>query len=1004
VTDPELSSFGDFRLGDWLVQPRLNRIARGDSTVSIELKMMQVLLCLAKHSGDLVTRQELIDTVWATEFISENILTRAIAELRRVLGDDAKDPTYIETIHRRGYRLLVTPGSVSEEESSITRTVSHFLLLDHLGAGGMGVVYRAHDRRLDREVAIKVLPEEVARDEARLARFEREAKLLASLNHPNIATLYGLEEHRGQSFLVMELVDGETLAERIEKGPVSVDDALEIALQITAGLEAAHGHGIIHRDLKPANVMVDSEGLVKVLDFGLAKALDPEGSSPKSPETIAESPMLTPDLTHAGTVLGTAAYMSPEQARGKAVDKRADIWSFGCLLYEMLTGRRPFVGEDASETMAAILKEEPDWSALPSGTSLTAQTLLRRCLRKDPNRRLHDIADARIAIEEAGEPGAETLQADAVSGWNTTTRAVAVATAALGVIIGGLVVLRFIRPTPEPLVAVQINTVKPMPPHQGSSHIAVSPDGRHLVYVVRDGQRDYLVHRPMDQFVATPIPGSEGARRPFFSPDSQWVGFKAGGTLKKASLQGGNPVDLCEGYGGDTPTWSPAGDQIIFAEAGSLWRVPAAGGEATIVKQPDSGQGRYGKPEFLPDGRAVLVEIRSEATENGLDPDRAIGLLDLETLELQILIRPGSDPAFAPSGHIIFARGEALYAVAFDARRRMVSGEPTLVLEGVSEQSGAAQFSFSREGLLAYVEPSTPFWRRVGSLVWVDREGTATPLTERQDAFMRPRLSPNGTRVAVGIAGDIWIYEIETETWQLLTSDGFAQSPVWTPGGERIVFNAKRSPSWNYQPFSIPADFSGSAELLLDHELSAKPHSISPSGQMLLVENHPAERGNILMLSGGGGSPHFVVRTDSDELAPMVSPNGRWLAYTSDRSGVHEVFVEPFPGGGRRVQVSASGGTEPRWAPGGHELFYRNGAQMIAVPVKTESEFAFAGERQILFESTAWLESYDVDRDGQRFLMVQQTGAEKEGQIQADQHVNLILNWFEELKRLVPTE
>jgi len=580
--------------------------------------------------------------------------------------------------------------------------------------------------------------------------------------------------------------------------------------------------------------------------------------------------------TRAGIILGTAAYMSPEQARGKPLDKRTDIWSFGCVLYEMLTGRRPF-DETVTDVIAAIVERQPDWEAVPDNAPPIIRLLLRQCLEKDPYRRLHDIADARIEIVEAGEPEAATVQAEAVSGWSTTTRAVAVAIAVaiavLGMIAGGLGVWRFIRPAPGSRVAVQIETLKPLRENSGWSNVAVSPDGRHL--------GDYLVHRRLDQFVATPIPDSGGAREPFFSPDSQWVGFWAKGNLKKASLRGGNPVDLCEACGVPDiwgATWSPAGDEIIFARARSLWRVPAKSGEATIVKQPEPGQSGYGRPEFLPDGRAVLVEIRSGSGPGSY----AIGLLDLESLELHTLLRPGTDPAYAPSGHIIFARGDALYAVAFDARRRTVSGEPTLVLEGVSHRVGAAQFSFSREGLLAYVEWSTPSSRMDDrSLVWVDREGTPTPLTERRDAFFYPRLSPDGTRVAVAIVGRIWIYEIETETWQLLTSDGYANSPVWAPGGERVVFTAGWGPLWNYQPFSIPADFSGSAEQLLEHEFDVGPRSFSPSGQLIFVENHPAEQGNILMLPGDGGSPQYLVRTDSNEQTPMVSPNGRWLAYSS---------------------------------------------------------------------------------------------------------------------------
>jgi serine/threonine protein kinase/tetratricopeptide (TPR) repeat protein len=410
VTELASSSFGDFRLGEWLIQPRLNRISRGDSTITLELKFMQVLVCLAHHAGDLVKRRDLIDEVWATEFIGENALTRAIAVIRKALGDDARHPSYIETIHRRGYRLLMTPGTVSDEESSATRTVSHFLLLEQIGAGGMGVVYRAHDRRLARDVAIKMLPENLARDEERLARFEREARLLASLNHPNIATLHGLEEHKDQRFLVMELADGETLAERIEKGLLPIDDALEIALQMTAGLEAAHERGIVHRDLKPANVMVNSDGRVKILDFGLAKAFDSETSIQGGPESLAESPTLTAGLTRASVLLGTASYMSPEQARGRPVDHRSDIFSLGIVLYELFTGMRPFTGDSTAMTLSAILNDNPP-SVLQINPSLPHDLgiIVRRCLEKRPQARFQSASDLAYnlrTISSASTPSA----------------------------------------------------------------------------------------------------------------------------------------------------------------------------------------------------------------------------------------------------------------------------------------------------------------------------------------------------------------------------------------------------------------------------------------------------------------------------------------------------------------------------------------------------------------------------------------------------------------------
>jgi serine/threonine-protein kinase len=486
---------------------------------------------------------------------------------------------------------------------------------------------------------------------------------------------------------------------------------------------------------------------------------------------------------------------------------------------------------------------------------------------------------------------------------------------------------------------------------------------------------------------------------PFFSPDSQWFGFCANGTLKKASVQGGQPVDLVEGLVRlARATWSPRGDKIVFTRPGStsLWQVSAMGGESTVLWQPESDLLGYGRPKFLPDGRAILVEIGSQ---------EAIGLIDMETLELHTLLRQGSAPAFAPSGHIIFARGSALYAVAFDARRRLISGEPTMVLDGVSETIGCAQFSFSKKGLLAYIESSPLSWESTNrSLVWVNREGSSTPLSDRQDAFTLPHISPDGTRIAVAANGRIWVFEIETDTWQVLTSDGYANHPVWSPDGEAIMFVAGWGPHWLYQPFSTPADFSGSAKQILDHEFSVIPRSFSPTGQLVLYEVHPSEERNILVLQEGIESPQYLVRTAFNEHSPMVSPNGRWLAYTSDRSGVDEVYVEPFPDGGPRVQISAGGGDSPRWAPEEQELFYRNGVQMIAVPVSTESNFAITGDRQILFESHAYVRpGYDVDWDGQRFLMIQQE-TDDAGESPAHHRVSLIFNWFEELERLVPTK
>jgi len=890
----------------------------------------------------------------------------------------------------------------------IGTTLSHYRIVEKIGAGGMGEVYRAYDERLDRDVAIKVLPNEVANDEARLARFEREAKLLASLNHQNIATLHGLEEHDGQGFLVMELAEGTDLAHRIAFRPLPIDEALDYACQIAEGLEAAHEKGIIHRDLKPANMMLSPEGGIKILDFGLAKAFDPPGSDPSSPESIADSPTLTAAMTGTGVLLGTAAYMSPEQARGKRADKRADVWAFGCVLYEMLTGRKAFEADDSSGTMAAILRDEPDWDALPPATPAHIQRLLKRCLAKKPHDRLHDIADARIEIESIDNGSIGLVPGGKRTVWSPAIRASAsVGLVALGIAAGAFGVRWFARPAVEEPLAVQIETFEELPwLGMDSQHVALSPDGRHLVYVVGAevvGGDKHLVHRPSGRFKATAIPGSEDASYPFFSPDSRWVGFRANGGLKKVALDGGQPVDLCEDCGGSA-AWSPDGREIIFAQ-GSLNRISASGGEFTAVSRPAEGK-VHSRPQYLPDGRAVLLEVCDRESWNC-----DVGILDLDNGQLEILIQHGSNPVFAPSGHLVFARDDALYAVAFDSGTRSCSGEPSRVLQGVSYHKGRnSQYSLSSTGLLAFVElaAGTP-GDLERSLVWVDRSGEGTPLAERQGAFGWIQLSPEGKRAAVQIVEgrgltQIWIYEIATATWtRLTTGGGFKTSPVWTPDGSAVVY--ANLISGRYRVFSSAADFSSDEAIeLFDHEHNAYPSSFGPGGDLVFTERIGLEDLNILRSPTSGREVVDVVRTSFREGDGVVSPNGRFLAYRSNRSGVDEVYVEAFPDGGPRTQVSSGGGSYPRWSPVGDELFYWNDNRFMAVQVRTEPDFALKAERRILFESDAFFTfSYDVARDGRQFLMVE-ASAEDLREDTTRQRVNIIVNWFTELERLVPTD
>ncbi|MBD3853049.1 MAG: protein kinase, partial [Acidobacteria bacterium] len=684
------------------------------------------------------------------------------------------------------------------------RTLGHYRIVEKIGEGGMGVVHRAHDERLDRDVAVKVLPEAVAQDADRLARFEREAKLLASLSHQNIATLFGLEEQDGHSFLIMELAEGETLAERIKRGPIPVDDALDYARQIAKGLEAAHEYGIIHRDLKPANVMVSPEGKVKVLDFGLAKAFDPEASGPMSPESLAESPTLTADLTRGGVLLGTAPYMSPEQARGKAVDKRTDIWSFGCVLYETLTGRRAFCGESTSDCLAALLEREPDWEELPPRTPILVRSLLKRCLRKDAAKRLHDIADARLEIEEAvTEPDwASTEQAGQPEPTFGDGMRAAWPAVVAAVVVGALLATavwklpktsakasgRLARVALSLPTDVTINAV------DGQPNLAISPDGRWVGFAGENGGASQLYRRDLEQFDAIPMPGTEGGFHPFFSPDGRWVGFFAGGKLKKVPLAGGPPQIVADAPRPWGASWGPDGTIVFNRRFGQgLWRVPSTGGTTEGLASPDLERGDSWIlwPEFLPDGQSVLF-----TNSRGLTADESqIEVLDLESRARKTVIEDGSYARYVPTGHLVFGRGGGIHVVAFDVERREVTGPSVPVPEPIfyDFESGLPHLALSTTGSLAFI-PGGGTPRR--QLVSVDLEGRETPLIEARRCFAYPRFSPDGERLAFNTTepGDtnIWVLNLSTGTQTKLTLEGSNNFPIWTPDGERVTFQSRR--------------------------------------------------------------------------------------------------------------------------------------------------------------------------------------------------------------------
>ncbi|MGI8783215.1 MAG: protein kinase domain-containing protein [Acidobacteriota bacterium] len=891
------------------------------------------------------------------------------------------------------------------------RRLNTYEILSPLGKGGMGEVYLARDEKLRREVAIKVLPEAFTSDPERLTRFEREARLLASLNHPNIAGIYGLEESNGIRFLVLEFVPGETLAERLAHGALDIEDSLKICRQIAEALEAAHEKGIIHRDLKPANIKVTPDDKVKVLDFGLAKAFAAEESSPGA----SLSPTLTVASLREGVIMGTAAYMSPEQARGKPLDKRTDIWSFGCVLYECLTSVRAFSGETVTDIMAAIVHNTPNWEALPGVTPANIRTLLRRCVHKDRSLRLHDIADARIEIDEAlHNPSAPSATVLYLGKQRRQPLTWVLFGCLLGLLIGALAAGLFWWTRTEPTMPSVARLSVNVPDGERLSFsiqasIALSPDGSHVVYVTDRSGATRLYLRRLDQFEATLLPGTAGAVQPFFSPDGQWVGFFADGKMKKVAITGGAPLDIC-----DTPTlsrgatWGPDGTIFFTPQPNrGLSRVSASGGTPQIVTTPDTSKGQFSHrwPELLPGGEAVLFSMGRSI---GSDWDAAqIAMLSLKTGKLRILVEGGSNARYVRTGHLVFARAASLLAVPFDLERLEVTGPPIPVLDGVatSSTSGAAQFALSRNGSLAYIPGGAEGVER--TLVLVDRRGQSRPLLELRRGFVLPRFSPDDRRVAVSIEGanmDIWIHEIQRPA--SLTrftfdpgTDGFA---VWSPDSARIAFTSFRTGQAGL--FSKASDGSGNEEMLLSGGDRQFPSSWSQDGQLLAYhETSSQTSGDIWILPmKGDRKPRVFLNTPSDERCPVFSPDGKWLAYSSNATGRKEIYVQPYPGPGGKWQISSEGGEQPLWARNGRELFYRNGDKVMIVAVSTQPTF-HSSTPTLLFEgqySRAFagnFTDYDISPDGRHFVMSKEP--EQKGPAT---RVNVVLNWFEDLKRRVP--
>ncbi len=883
-------------------------------------------------------------------------------------------------------------------------------VLAPLGAGGMGEVYRASDTKLKREVALKVLPEAFASDAQRMARFEREAQLLASLNHPNIAAIYGLEESSGIRALVMELVEGPTLAERIAPGPVPLEEALPIAKQIAEALEFAHEHGIIHRDLKPANIKFTKDGAVKVLDFGLAKAMEGEVSE----ADISNSPTMSMAATRVGVILGTAAYMSPEQAKGKSVDRRADIWAFGCVLYEMLTGKAVFSGETASEILAAVILKEPRWDAVPAEIPSRLRQLLERCLRKDPKTRLRDIGDARIMLEEILSGAADSsvsASAAEVSSLRARASRRGIAAGALIIVLGAAVLglgwreWRDRQPALRPVVRFELA------PPPGTSFasadypkMAFSPAGDRLMFAAGSGTATKLYVRPLDQTEARLVPGAEGATSLFVSPDGKWVAFTAGGKLKKVSVEGGSPIELTStGWGGGC--WLPDG-AIVFTQAynSGLWKLAPGGGTPTKLTEPDKSRAELAHwwPQLLPDGKTLLF------TNFSTPVDRAhIEVQSLETGKRKTVLEGAVYARYVNTGHLLFVRGETILAVPFDADRLEVTGPAVPVVEDVAylPQNGAAQFAVSENGSLAYVKASAV--RSELHVVTVDRKGNVKQIPSGLHQFFDPRLSPEGQRLALagregGGPPEIWLLDLARGTSTRLTfGPASNQSPVWTPDGKHIVYLSERPV---FDLYWKPSDGSGSEELLAASQQDKLPNSVSPDGKIVLLSMSDPKSGSDLWTLSLDGKREMKPwrQTPFNERAPVFSLDGRWVAYQSDESGKFEVYLQAFEGGAR-WQVSSEGGVEPRWARNARELFFRSGRKLMSVAVQSTGTTPSLGNPAVLFEgdflfSVGSGSGYDVSPDGRQFYFIE-TGKSGGDSVK----MNVVLNWTEELRRLAPT-
>ena len=883
-----------------------------------------------------------------------------------------------------------------------------YQIIAPLGAGGMGEVYKAQDTRLERTVAIKILPSHLSDDAELRERFEREARAVSSLNHPHICTLHDIGREGDVAFLVMEHIEGETLAERLKKGPLPLTEGLRYAGEIADALDKAHRQGVVHRDLKPGNIMLTRSG-AKLLDFGLAKV----AGSASTPDvaTLSSLPTEQKSLTAAGAILGTFQYMAPEQLEGGDIDARTDIFALGAVIYEMVTGKKAFEGKSQASLIGAIMTgEPPPMSEVQPLSPAGLEHVIKTCLSKDPDKRWQSAGDVARELEWIAGTGSQAGVAVSVArAPRREPLAWGVAGLMAGVVATALAASIFFgSPTVSKHVArfaIQLAASETWVP----GGLALSPEGSRLAYIAtsENGQRLYL--RRIDQLEATPLQGTDGATSPFFAPDGRWVGFAADNKLQKVSVDGGLPLTLCDSPPLRGASWGED-DVIVFGTTNTmeegLFQVPAGGGTAQVLTRLNSDEGEFSHrwPQVLPGGKAVLFTIRKGRGDS-------VAVLSRQTGEIHTLIENGLQGRYVSTGHLVYAQAGQLLAVPFDIGRLQVSGDPVPLVEDVPNE----EFSVSGDGTLVY--PSgLPAGDPETELLWVDRHGAARPLTDKPGRYSESRLSPDGRRLVFSILRqgfdyDIWVLELARGTVTRLTfGEGNESVPIWTPDGTRVTFSSGRSGRWN--SFSVPADGSGEAVQLTESQFITTAASWSPDGKVLAVQQlRPGTGMDIGVLRPEeGGEPDIFIGTPFNEGQPIFSPDGRWLAYTSDESGQEEVYVRAFPGPGGKWQISTEGGGNPLWARNGRELFYRNGEKVMVAGVSTDAEFSPSAPA-LLFEQPFVLRAfhvqellnYDVTPDGREFVMIRPVEGD-EGESVPPTELHVVLNWFEELKARVPTE